>query len=207
MKKIISYCCVVGILIFSLEAFSLSLVPLNDYYFSKRCPQNKPFTSREEGGCFGCDALFTMTFLQENKKDFERCSNRENVEEGRLGRSRLKKCPIPFPLRDNTDSCISCDTLESVITKTKNDCDVCPNRFVRTEKYDDEVEYFCQLKKCPDEAPLGQGNYSSSEVPFYFAGDCLPCNTTEWTKDSKDICSKCPNREYKDGWCVLKERK
>ena len=46
-------------------------------------------------------------------------------------------------------------------------------------------------------------NKKGEKEKFYL----FNCNQTENIQMGKNICSKCPNREYKDGWCVLKERK
>ena len=143
-----------------------------------------------------CDMLDAIHFETKNKKLFEVCKNREIVDEenGFYSVSYLKNCPASYPLKNKEKGCFVCDGLEDVIVVNKEDCNVCPNREVRTEEDEYYVEgkeikkyiYHCQLKQCPENAPL-RGD-----------GDCLSCEEGVWTDDPKEICDKCPNRQFID---------
>jgi hypothetical protein len=86
--------------------------------------------------------------------------------------------------------CYSCNE-ETLYVVSMEDCLVCPNREVK--KFDDEFE--CYLK-CPSKHPM---RYSK----LYEKETCHDCFTRIVDFDEEE-CSKCPNREYVDGKCVLK---
>ena len=143
-----------------------------------------------------CDTLDAVHFKTKNKKSFEICKNREIVDEegGVFSVSYLKNCPASYPLKNEKKGCVSCDGLKDVIVINKEDCNACSNREVRTEEYEDFVDgkkvlkhtHHCQLKQCPENAPL-RGE-----------GDCLSCEEDVWTDDPKETCDKCSNRQFID---------
>ncbi len=192
MKKIILLlsCCLVSFIGMSVQAYSMDTVPLWEKLDS---PDD-------------CDILGAIHFKTKNKELFEACKNREIVDEegGYFSVSYLKNCPASHPLKSKEKGCLSCDGLEDVVVMNKEDCNVCSNREIRTEEYEDYVDgkkateysYHCQLKQCPDEAPL-RGDW-----------ECLTCDENVWTDDPKEICDKCPNRQFiKEGRVVFEGTK
>ena len=153
------------------------------YHLSEKCPADKPFLG-SYGGCRGCDELESLMLDdEEDTANFEVCQNREIVKVNDWGpfRSRLKKCPTSYPVRDLWDNCVSCDNPQQIIIRNEKDCKICSER--KTEKWMDN-DYSCYLTKC------------SEKYPLYDNKECLACDAPYWTHNDKETCEKCPNRQY-----------
>ena len=174
----------------SIETSALSLEPAKLYQFSKKCPSERPFMGILDGDCIGCDFLGIIPIKAGHEKDFEICKNRETYKDFN-SISKLKECPKNFPLRDIGGRCYSCNE-ETLYVLSMEDCLICPNREVK--KFDDEFE--CYLK-CPSKHPMRYSKVYEEET-------CHDCFTRIVDFDEEE-CSKCPNRKYVDGKCVLKK--
>ena len=98
------------------------------------------------------------------------------------------KCPPDRPI-EKSGKCYPCDELKELSTTSEN-CALCPNR-----KFEKAL---CVLKECPE-----------GYFPVH-SGTCFRCSTDifDFARDyeiSKEVCDRCPEREYKNGRCVLKE--
>ncbi len=130
-------------------------------------------------------------------------------------------CSCPNNNRETTDCCqnynfYSCEE-KRVIYTTQSNCALCPNRFWEAGRCITknilmhaphlELEYLNEKEreKCKNEKKddcdlrffmiLNDGN----DREFY------ECNTPKAVFSSKSNCDLCPNREYKDHYCLLKE--
>ncbi|MBE6445802.1 MAG: hypothetical protein E7021_00075 [Alphaproteobacteria bacterium] len=175
------------------------------FYFSDRCPADKPFADGL-GNCVGCDYPLFMLGEKKYKKDFDICSNRISYDQGEYIYSVLKECPKENPLRGSYGSCYSCDYLDSnvLIVLEKEDCSICPNaeyhKYLSYVRNGERKHSFYCHKKCPDNQisvfyERHDGGYN------HVCSDCYEESELIGERD----CQKCPNRVFKDGFCEFRE--
>ncbi len=226
MRKLVILCLV---LIFAAPGFATvgsTDIPYSywtDYVLSDKCPSDKPFLTEEVANryhdnpgqilnykcvsCFEFEEDF-VRIPEGHEKDFEICDNRDIVYSYRTLYS-VKKCPSDFPLRIAWDAfreawygCESCQAVQWLEVK-EADCRLCGDW--RTMKKLDGWLY-CVLNKSPDpDRPLVENDdkllYHAHNTRLFSCTEAKDIHTT------KENCDLCPNREYIDGQCILKEPK
>ena len=202
------------------------------YFSSDLCPQDKPFFAAnilEDGKVYdsNCASCFTEDYLEirpGHEKDFEICTNRENMlDDGRL--YSVKKCPPDKPLRSGTyGECVACDS-QKMLYISEGKCRFCGDaRNIRPEweKWlhvsEDKCrlcgdmriikesggQKHCVLNKSPDPSrPLVDNDTPNDDNQTLL----FSCDTPTDVRTTKENCNLCPNREYVDERCVLKEAK
>ena len=172
----------------------------------KQCPPEAPLKTSE--GCRRCDN--EGDFYIQRKEDCDICPNREiwNGEHGVMYCSI--KCPSDKPMRglDITAqfSCYSCDSPEKSkedifwVTFNESECNKCPQN-----RHYDHKRGYCDYKKSPVSGSPLKGIFSETKyrkyAKFYSCDERISVETT------LENCGLCPNREYKDSKCILKENK
>ena len=144
-----------------------------------------------------------------------------------------EECPADSPLKGKDGVCYSCDEKDEIYLENEEDNSVCPVRALRkSEYYIISIQH--SLNKCPPEKPFSYVKKMESHMVFekklegkrWECEDGVICTTPAgyyypviyealhrfcYSCDDqtfpfgKEICSKCPNREYVDGKCVLKK--
>ncbi|MBR6412505.1 MAG: hypothetical protein IKS41_05030 [Alphaproteobacteria bacterium] len=161
----------------------------------KVCPPEAPLRDHE-GSCFSCFESERVYINQ--KSDCDVCPNRTFVDE-EIGHDicALSICPDSAPLRDKF-SCFSCDK-PAVLNTTQTDCEKCPNRrWINGQ-------CFLIMSNNP-EKPLAQFPPKREDWEIALISHLEPCDTPNPIATVKESCDKCPNREYKDGQCILKDK-
>ena len=131
-----------------------------------------------------CDSCSNHNSLVSTKKECDRCPNRIYKN----GLCILKNCPEGRYRVDN--DCLSCEDEQSR-RASEEECIKCPNRkIVKIENN----QTFC--------APKCDGKCYDYKGSCYNCGDCKYLSAYSV---SEEECSKCPNREMKEGLCQLKE--
>ena len=180
----------------------------------KKCPKTHPVRDLYDS-CVSCEELNKIHV--KNKADCSVCPNRltERGDEDTY-LCRLKKCPEAFPLF-NEGNCLSCD--EPYWTHDdKKTCEKCPNRrYVKVplaQKIKNvikgETAEGCYLKpKYENKEPLFEVkvvDYIRMPMggnPYY--QNFYPCDEKRDLDTLPEICTECPNRDYKDGKCIFRE--
>ena len=167
------------------------------------CPKDRPIMDKW-GGCHACDDEYNF---QTDEIECQKCPNRRQY-----GEYCKIACDKYEPMQDvdGNGRCYDCD-YEDGLGIPKSECNKCPNR--------EMVNDGC-FEKCPDYAPLVDENGTCYTCDmeehitrrYYHAfsvSGTLVYNTTggysmQAVKTSKENCSKCPNRIYRDGYCINK---
>jgi len=189
-----------------------------DYALSDKCPADKPFLSEEvvtnanprrilNYKCVAC-LEFEEDFVripEGHEKDFEICDNRDIVYSyGTL--YSVKKCPSDFPLRvawaafrEAWYGCESCQAVQWLEIK-EADCRLCGDWRTMKELYGTR---YCVLNKSLDpDRPLVEND---DKLSYGHNTHLVSCAETKDIHTTKENCDLCPNREYVDGFCKLKE--
>ena len=199
------------------------------YHISDKCPQDSPFffavyTSDGkiyEQRCASCFEEDRLQIEPGHEKDFEICTNRETIlDEGRL--FSVKKCPADKPLRQGTyGDCVACDSQKWLYIPAGR-CRFCGDASIRKEweKWlhvgedkcrlcgdmriikESGINKYCVLNISPDPSRPLVDNIPHDDQTFLFS-----CDEPTDVITTKENCDLCPNREYVDGKCILKERK
>ena len=164
----------------------------------KDCPSNAPMRDIN-GDCIPCDYIH---FLMADKEECQKCPNRVfgTDEVWSNGVCELKECPPEAPLKDKNE-CLSCDRTGLVLSVDKEMCQKCSET------------YAWYRGKCVpvvdtafDDSPLIDLEYAfmmeESHFERYVTEDCDVADPILTTRQN---CDQCPNREYKNGRCVLKQ--
>ena len=210
MKKIIVF-----FLYCSVSLVAHAYWPGHASYLSSDCPKDKPFEGRWGTGCMGCDTKTPMLIEKGHKKDFEICHNRVTIgntsylktgnglevwEEEERRWNPCKEVILYEAYAPEEKIAYYMDVLEM----EEKDCALCaPYRI-----YEDGE---CVLVKSPLlERPLIQKKavaFDDDWNPVNYSYYLRTCDTKESdVKALPEDCEKCPNREYKDGFCVLKKQ-
>lgn len=115
-------------------------------------------------------------------------------------------CPADTPMRKTwyfpqggyNYECVSCDS--RYLNIPKEECDKCVEKRVFENGY-------CFFKKSLHKAfPLFDIGYEITDGGGWVAS-VVGCGAIKPVFTSRSNCEECPNREYVDGKCVLKDRK
>jgi len=165
----------------------------------KKCPVEAPMRNHI-GSCVSCDYSH---FLWATKEECQKCPNRvSSVDEvWSENYCELKECPSDAPLKDNHE-CLSCDSKGLILSVDQEMCQRCSETYewyrgkcvpvVAAKVFDDDtlidLEYWVMLDE--------------SHFDMYITHDC---HVTDAILTTKRNCQQCPNREYKNGRCVLRQ--
>ena len=176
------------------------------YSMLKKCPAEAPL--RTIYGCLPCDKDGLLEVY-----DAQECSAcpTKRVQFGfNEGPYDLKKrivcvdsvrCPNEKIMRTYQNKCIACSDGEGMRYISKEECELCaPLRY-----FDDESRV-CLFRHSPfADKPLVQYTLMDTDpsefANFYSCDDTSYFNMYSITEES---CALCQNREYKEGFCVLK---
>lgn len=133
------------------------------------------------------------------------CPNRMIIKDpiGRGMMCALKECPASEPLRSTDFDCYHCNSPQSVYA-SREKCLECPNRtwndgecFWNGSCIDGSMLVNILEKK----RDIEDGYVDFVQQTFY---ECVLCNDEFVYATTEEECAKCPNREYKNGFCEFK---
>ena len=165
----------------------------------KTCPPEAPIRNHL-GSCIPCDFPY---WLGVDKKECDKCPNRISINDPAYETSicDLKECPKDRPLKEKHE-CLSCDLLGMVLSVNQEMCEKCPDTY---EWYHERCVPILANAEFGDN-PLIDLEYSvmldESLFDQYVTHDC---NVSDPIFTTQKNCSQCPNREYKNGRCVLRQ--
>ena len=170
------------------------------------CPKDRPIMDKW-GECHACDDEYNF---QTDEIECQKCPNRRQY-----GEYCKMACDKYEPMQDveGDGHCYDCDE-EDGLGIPASECAKCPNR--------EMVGDGC-FEKCPDYAPLVDEDgtcYTCDMEEYitrhYYSGgriysvdgrviyDTTGGYSMQAVKTSKENCLKCPNRIYRDGYCINK---
>ena len=159
----------------------------------KVCPTE--FSLRdEEGNCLSCNDP-QRSIKVKDKSACDICSNRTYKSEGECW---INTCPISTPILGKS-RCYSCEEA-LVLDVSLEECQNCSNR-----KY---IDNKCILATTSNsEQPLVKFPPQFEDpADFTLFSRRKSCDTIEALPTIKESCDMCPNRIYKDGKCILKNK-
>ena len=185
--------------------------------------------------CFSCEHDESMLIQRNQEKDIDRCQNRITIQKysvlkkecppdkpiqtvsgeciacDELNGQLIQDCSIcPNTMVSQSGRCYLCDT-GTIAGFTKEECQKCANtRWFSQETFGWAMHVdFCVPKKSPiDGRPLmTYGEIMDLPLEDTYFIKYETCDTPNIIKTNRETCDLCPNREYKDGYCSLKDDK
>ena len=173
----------------------------NGYCFFKNPGRKKPVLQGIGGTVSECGGDVVEFFdcgigrpIKTSKSNCDECPEREYKNGYCVTKEFLEeRCPPDRPLKTMYD-CVNCD-VGDLVTPTEQDCLVCNNRKIVQGNGIGLTK--CILETCQSDKLI--------KTPF----GCVDCAYAHIysLETTREDCLKCPNQEYVDGKCVLKESK
>ena len=151
--------------------------------YLKQCPPERPLNTYD--GCKACNNGAVAVWPIDDKNG---CSACKDTYEMRVGQCVLKTAKPLIEIGCGDARSYECSTIRAVDTSKEN-CDLCPNRFFDAWK---NGEGRCVLKQCPQ-------NMIQTEY-----GNCVFCDEN-FIVTSEAECQKCSNHQYLEGVCFTKD--
>ena len=169
------------------------------YCILKTCPRGHNFRDAS-GSCYTCDDAEIYKPIVNTKEDCKVCANLEAEKNDETFICIPKICPPYAPIKDGGD-CRECsDDNWSFTTISPEVCAQCSNReWIETQG--------CRLKESPfPDKPLMNGypnNVFTHDIPLLAQTTFHDCDVTD-VSTIESNCKVCPNRQWKNGKCILK---